>query len=215
MKIHVSLSMPMVSESTYKPVWAKTIGSNAEYLKSLLSNPTLTQVATTVKGTKHPIFRVTLNPHEDFYFVHDVFNDIDTIQYGVRVKTFDIKGLAEFKTLGQVSVWRNPKYLYLHSGFAAWVFKQVLFPFYGNIVSDSSQSSKGKAFWFMRITDELELGTFIYALGVDHVKANTYNLEEVHEITRLRETEKYYSTAPDTRGDFYRILLSKKRLTVT
>lgn len=216
MKLQVSLSMPMVSNSTYKPWWAKTTKINAEYLETTLADPTLIHIATTTKGdVHHKLNKIKLNEHEEFIFVADEYLGVQSIQYGVRVKTFDIKGLAGFKTVGQVSVWRNSKYLYLPRGFAAWVFKQVLFPTYGNIVSDSSQSGEGKAFWFASIAEELELGTHVYALGVEHPKPHQYLLEEIHTILKTKEVEEYYSVAPDTRGEFYRILLSLKALTLT
>ena len=109
-------------------------------------SPTLTHVATlSEKGTiPHKIFKVVVNAHEDFYFVHDEYKGHDSIVYGVRVKTFSVKGLLEFETLGQVSVWRNSYYSYLPSGFAKWVFKEMLYPTYGSILSDNSQSAKGK-----------------------------------------------------------------------
>ena len=201
--INISLSMPVVSESTYKPIWAKTLGSNIAHLKKMLEHPTLTHIATSLKGgVEHKVFRVTLNANEDFYFVHDLYKEYDSIVYGVRVKTFDIKGLLEFKTLGQVSVWRNSYYSYLPSGFAKWIFKEMLYPTYGNILSDNSQSVKGKDFWYLRIGEEIDAKTPIYALGLETIKPHVLHLEEIHPISHIKDVDKFYSTLPDMRGEW-------------
>lgn len=213
--INVSLSIPVVSESTYKPAWARTLGKNATFLQSLLQNPTTRQIASSTKGgTVHKVYRTELDEHEHFIFVHDTFKDADSIVYGVKVRVFSIQGMLEFRTLGQVSVWRNSYYPYLPSGFAKWIFLEILYPTYSNIVSDSSQSAKGKAFWYMRIGEELDSDKNIYALGLALIKKQVLHLEEIHEINNIRDVDKYYSVLPDTRGEFFRIMFTKKKLKV-
>ena len=206
--------MPVVSEGTYKPAWAKTVATNAAFLQQLLESPTLQQIATNTRSVVTKIYKVSIRPDEDFVFVYDydTRSKCNIIQYGVRIKTFKIVGLREFNTLGQVSVWRNLAYSLLPSGFAAWVFKTILFPVYGNVISDSSQSLKGKDFWTRRIDEELQGGLHVYALALEPKRGNVQQLEEIHKITNLREVDRYYSVLPDIGGDYYRLLLTKQLL---
>jgi hypothetical protein len=103
----------------------------------------------------------------------------------------------------------------LPRGFASWVFDNVLYPTYGNIVSDCQQSFAGRDFWFSAIGLELHKGNHVYALELTLVKKkNILEVVNAIPIKHLDDVDQYYSLLPNDRGTAYRIMLSEKPLTI-
>ena len=65
----------------------------------------------------------------------------------------------------------------------------------------------------MRIGEALRYSdSFVHALGLETVKTNLLQLDEIHAIHHIKDVDKYYSVLPDMRGEFYRIILCQKPL---
>lgn len=214
---NVEMAFPMVvPKGTFKPIWEDSVQANIAELEKLLKDPTLHQVATHVRSkVKHTIWACNLNDYDVIFVVAPLDKDSpEMIQYCVKVAHIEIKGTQDFKTCSQVSLWRNANYLQLPRGFAVWVFKEILFPIYGKILSDYTQTLDGKRFWVTQIQEELEMGTHVYALTVKGNGKPMLQVSDMVEITDANEVPKFYTDSPDDSGIKYRFLLSKKQLEV-
>jgi hypothetical protein len=197
--------MPYLSEGTYKPEWAKSKAKNAAKLRSLLQQVTTPFATYSGAGVDVGVYKVS-NEDSDFYFVHDIIgDDPDLIQYGVHVKHYEFTGLLQGKTCGQVSVFRNSNYDPA-LGLPKWIFENVLYPKYGNIVSDNTQSSKGRGFWGSRIMQALESGKHVYALELDE-SPRRLKVLKIDELHKPSDMSKYYSTDQDYPGYYWRFLI--------
>ena len=201
------LAMPYMSEGTYKPDWAKSKAKNAAKLRSLLQHVDKPFITYLIAGTSVSVYKVS-NADSDFYFVHGAVGDNpDLIHYGVQVRHYDLKGLIKGKTCGQVSVFRNRTYAPTRK-LPAWIFEKVLYPTYGNIVSDNTQSAQGKGFWEARIADAIESGKRVYALELDE-SPRTMDVLKVEEIVTLLDMEQYYSTNQEYSSYYWRFLIQE------
>lgn len=198
-------AMPYVNEGTYKPEWAASKAKNAAKLKALMKTAT-PHCTYTGSGTEVVVYKAK-DGIADFYFVPAaVGDDPELIQYGVRVIRYDLSGKVMFKSCGQVSVWRNAGFG-LTVGLPEWIFTHVLYPEYGHILSDSTQSPMGRRFWATRISEAIKAGKKVFAIEceVDGQKIRALEIVPVHSVADMA---KYYATAQDYRGAFYRFAIT-------
>jgi hypothetical protein len=201
---HISLSMPYLLEGTYKPEWSRSKAKNAAKLKSLLKRAEV--VATyTATGGKVPVLLVE-DGGADFYFVHaNIGDDPDMIQYGARVRHYDLTGKLHSKACGQVSVWRNGAYD-LTTNLPEWLFTNRLYPKYSKIISDNTQSTRGRGFWVRRIGEALQKGKTVSAIEVDEV-GFVIKVLAVTSVKSIADMGQYYTTGENYSGHYYRFLI--------
>lgn len=200
-------AMPYMNEGTYKPEWASSKAKNAAKLKVLMKTavPYVTYTAT---GEDVVVFR-TSDGTTDFLFVHGIVgDDPDLIQYGVRVIHYDVSGLKQFKACGQVSVWRNSGFS-LTAKLPEWIFSNVLYPEYGHVVSDSTQSKRGKQFWERRIVEALQSGKKVYSIEIESEAGHRLKVIASTPVKSVSEMDKFYTTDQDYSGSFFRFLITK------
>lgn len=195
------LAMPYLSEGTYKPAWAKSKARNAAKLRSLLPHAKVA-LTYTAAGAPLPVYVVS-EANSEFYFVHDqIGDDPDLIQYGVRVRHYTLTGKLQGKACGQVSVHRNRTHQ-LSRGLPAYLFKELFYPKYNRILSDSTQSEKGMGFWETRILEALQANKKVFALEME----GDSEVVEVTPLTKLIDMGKYYTRGENYSGHYYRFLI--------
>jgi hypothetical protein len=201
----IEKAMPYLIEGTYTPSWAETIDTNKKFLVFLKTrNPKLLK-RHKVSDSVWELYTTQVNGNQLIWL-----EDSDVIQYCVEVKSLKLEGLVELNTVCQTSVWRNKEFML--SGFAKWVFFNILMPKNGNILSDCYQYLDGKRFWHSRIQEVLtsKKKFFVYAVSIYGESApHVYGLEHV---TGLKRFDEFYTDVDDLSGQYTRLLISDRIL---
>lgn len=196
-------AMPYIWEGTYSPPWAKNMADNEKQLEFFESRHPKKVATYTSEGDDWDLMYLKFGG-QDIYYV----SAEGLIQYCVEVDEFSINDYG-ISTLAQTSVWRNKAFSELDD-LAKWVFFKVLFPKYGTVLSDDTQSIDGKNFWSRRAKQAIDLGLNVYALGL--YGSSDLTVCEIYQIFKTKEMRQYYTEGEDKSGKYYRFLITKKAL---
>lgn len=211
MQILISESMPYKFSGAYVPEYVETAETQKKWLARHLPKAKL--LGTVLNEMNNKVVEVFVVKAANEKLV--IFSFIDgELLYVLEVLKLKVPSNFVYKlkkrALGEVSIWRNPKYRMLMDGFAKKVFWKWLVTTSRSAVSDNRHSNDGASFWVRRISQALRNKDKYAVYGLRcSLAGNTLLVENVDKIDSLEKIKFYYHEGM-LEGRYWRLAIVRK-----
>lgn len=190
----------------HKPMWLGDADEEKRHIKLLLKNKMLLKTISRPGGEVIEVFESKAYGQIILWAVaHDIEEEPSDgrliLETRVQVMLIKQAGEPDLKAPCQVSLWRNHDYP-LTVGIPGELFWSRLFDKFDAVLSDSTQTSPGRAFWQHQVAEAFKRGLHVIGLDLwDTTGMNVFKVRKAVRLTRLSQLSAYYGgeDAGDTR----------------